>query len=309
MDRIKMINKERHPCFNFEARNKFGRIHLPVAPKCNIQCNFCNRKYSCVNESRPGVTSTVLSPSQAVVYFDMLMEKIPNISVVGIAGPGEAFANVEETLETIRRVKAKYPFMLFCLSTNGFNILPYFDDLIELGLTHVTITVNAVKKEIGTKIYAWVSDDGRIYYGEEAAELLMNRQLDAIEKFSKAGVTVKVNCILLPGVNDCHIEEVALRVSERGADIFNCMSVIPVEETIFERIRKPLNSEVRNIREKCSKHIKQMTHCQRCRADAAGLLKDENSEKTQDLLSIASALPEGGISTETRKYGNTEIEV
>ena len=29
-----------HPCFNAEARHKTGRIHLPVAPKCNVQCNF-----------------------------------------------------------------------------------------------------------------------------------------------------------------------------------------------------------------------------------------------------------------------------
>ncbi|MCK5213812.1 MAG: nitrogenase cofactor biosynthesis protein NifB [Candidatus Omnitrophica bacterium] len=292
MDRIKTINKEKHPCFNFEARNKFSRVHLPVAPKCNIQCNFCNRKYSCVNESRPGVTSTVLSPSQAVVYFDMIMKKMPSISVMGIAGPGDAFANAQKTLETMRKVRERYPFMLFCLSTNGLNVLHYFDDLMAFGLTHLTITVNAVKKEVGAKIYAWVLDDGQTYCGEAAAELLMNRQLEAIEKFSKAGVVIKVNCILLPGVNDHHVEEVALRVSEKGANIFNCMPVIPVEETVFEKIKKPLNSEVRNIREKCSKHIKQMTHCQRCRADAAGLLKDGNSEKTQDLLSIASALPD-----------------
>ena len=294
MNTNKMIGRERHPCFNFEARNKFGRIHLPVAPKCNIQCNFCDRRYSCVNESRPGVTSAVLSPAQAVVYLDMLMEKMSSISVVGIAGPGDAFSNVEETLETIRRVREKYPFVLFCLSTNGLNILPYCDDLIELGLTHLTITINAVKKDIGSKIYAWVSDNGKMYRGEEAAELLMERQLGAVEKFSKAGVTVKVNCVLLPGVNDCHIEEVALRVSERGANIFNCMPIIPVKETVFEKIRKPLGVEVHNIREKCSKHIKQMTHCQRCRADAAGLLKDHINVRAQDFLSIAAALPLDG---------------
>jgi len=290
MNTIKTINRENHPCFNFGARNKFGRIHLPIAPKCNIQCNFCNRKYSCVNESRPGVTSAVLSPAQAIVYFDMIMEKIPNISVMGIAGPGDAFANVEETLETIHRVREKYPFMLFCLSTNGLNILPYFDELIEFGLTHLTITVSAVKKEIGAKIYAWVSDNGRTYYGEEAAELLIGRQLEAVKAFSKAGIVVKVNFILLPGINDQHAEEVAREVSEAGANIFNCMPVYPVEGTPFANIREPKGIEVFKIREKCSKYIKQMTHCQRCRADAAGLLKDDNSEKTQDLLSVALAV-------------------
>ncbi len=87
-----------HPCFNADAKGKFGRVHLPVAPKCNIKCNFCDRKYDCVNESRPGVTSTVLSPEQAGVYMQRVLEKEPRISVAGIAGPGDPFANGPETI-------------------------------------------------------------------------------------------------------------------------------------------------------------------------------------------------------------------
>ena len=43
---------DRHPCFNREAHGRFGRIHLPVAARCNIVCGFCDRRYACVNESR-----------------------------------------------------------------------------------------------------------------------------------------------------------------------------------------------------------------------------------------------------------------
>ena len=57
-----------HPCFNGDARGIFGRVHLPVAPACNVQCNFCDRKHDCPNESRPGVTSVVLSPGQALAF-------------------------------------------------------------------------------------------------------------------------------------------------------------------------------------------------------------------------------------------------
>ena len=55
----------KHPCFNPAMAGKFGRIHLPVAPKCNVQCNFCHRKNDCSNESRPGGTRRVLTPAQA----------------------------------------------------------------------------------------------------------------------------------------------------------------------------------------------------------------------------------------------------
>ena len=78
----------RHPCYNRDAHREFARMHVPVAPRCNIQCNYCNRKYDCCNESRPGVTSEVLSPEQAADKVAYVRERIPNLSVVGIAGPG-----------------------------------------------------------------------------------------------------------------------------------------------------------------------------------------------------------------------------
>src|SRR5512145_565512 len=118
-----------HPCFEVEAKHKNARVHLPVAPKCNIQCNYCNRDYDCVNESRPGVTSAVLSPHQALEYLKELHKQLSNISVIGIAGPGDPFANPDETLKTLQLVRDEFPDKLFCLSTNGLNLIPYISAL------------------------------------------------------------------------------------------------------------------------------------------------------------------------------------
>src|SRR3974390_3356499 len=99
LEEFAMLDIKRHPCFNAEVKGSCGRLHLPVAPKCNIMCNFCNRKYDCVNESRPGVTSTVLTPAQAEDYVRQVLEAEPRITVAGIAGPGDPFANPVETME------------------------------------------------------------------------------------------------------------------------------------------------------------------------------------------------------------------
>ncbi|MFZ3045537.1 MAG: radical SAM protein, partial [Desulfatirhabdiaceae bacterium] len=132
------LNLLNHPCFNDKVRHTFGRVHLPVAPRCNIQCKFCNRKFDCINESRPGVTSGVLSPAQAMVYLDSVFEKKKNLSVVGLAGPGDPFANPEETMETLRRVRKSYPEMLLCVATNGLGIGPNIDELAQIRVSHVT---------------------------------------------------------------------------------------------------------------------------------------------------------------------------
>ena len=40
MNKLTVKDYHRHPCFNPEAKGQYGRVHLPVAPKCNIKCNF-----------------------------------------------------------------------------------------------------------------------------------------------------------------------------------------------------------------------------------------------------------------------------
>ena len=101
-DPEQMRKIQEHPCFSEKACHAFGRCHIPVAPKCNIQCNYCIRDFDCVNESRPGVTTKVLNPEESVEMVRKVMAKYNYIKVIGIAGPGEPLAN-EETLETLRK--------------------------------------------------------------------------------------------------------------------------------------------------------------------------------------------------------------
>lgn len=285
------LSIERHPCFNDRSRHTFGRIHLPVAPKCNIQCNYCNRKFDCLNENRPGVTSRVLTPHQALHYLDRALELSPNISVVGIAGPGDPFANPEETMETLRLVRQKYPDMLLCVATNGLNVLPYIEELAELGVSHVTLTINAVQPETGAEIYAWVRHRKKVYRDSKAAELLLDNQLEALGMLKQKGVTAKVNSIIIPGINDRHVIEVAKTVSELGADIFNALPYYNTEETLFENIPEPHPELVTAIQEKTAQYLPQMKHCARCRADAIGIIGQENNDEIMKQLKEAAELP------------------
>jgi len=278
------LDLTQHPCFNSDARHTTGRIHLPVAPQCNIQCNYCDRKFDCMNESRPGVTSAVLQPKQALAYLDKVLLRIPQLKVVGIAGPGDPFATPDETLETLRLVREKYPEMLLCVASNGLNTAPYAEDLARLQVSHVTITVNTIDPVIGAKIYSWVRDHKKIYRGEEGARVLLERQLASIKALKAAGVTLKINTIIVPGINDEHVELVAEEMRELGADVMNCIPLFPVAGTPFaEKNELPL-SEVKKIRTRVSEIIPQMEHCTRCRADAVGMLGEDQSHELVSLM-------------------------
>ena len=123
----KELLASRHPCYSADSQHKFARMHLPVAPACNIQCNYCNRLYDCVNESRPGVTSEILTPEQALAKIGVVRSRLDNLAVIGIAGPGDALANWEKTRATLVGIKENYPDLIPCLSTNGL-LLPQYAD-------------------------------------------------------------------------------------------------------------------------------------------------------------------------------------
>ncbi len=278
------MNLEQHPCFNRKNHHKFGRVHLPVAPRCNIQCKFCNRQFDCVNESRPGVTSALLTPQQAMVYLDAVMEEKPNIKVVGIAGPGDPFANAEQTLETFELVRAKYRDMMLCVATNGLNLMPYIDALHRLNVSHVTITINAVDPAIGAKLYSWMRVGKRVVTPEAGAEILLERQLAAVAALKERGILVKINAIVLPGINEDHIETIARRMGALGVDLFNCMPYFPNKGSAFEHLEEPSKEAVAALRKRAGRYVNQMSHCTRCRADAVGLLGEAPSQTLMETL-------------------------
>lgn len=167
-------NMETHPCFT-NGCSKYARIHLPVAPKCNLQCNYCLRRFSCVNESRPGVTSQIMNPMEAVSWYLKMRAVHHNLTVVGIAGPGDALANWEQVRDTLQAIRSIDKKILFCLSTNGLMLPTYVEELLALQIGYVTVTVNAVNVATGAKIYQHLWWQGKKYTGEAAAELLLTQ--------------------------------------------------------------------------------------------------------------------------------------
>ncbi len=282
------INIDNHPCFNPGACSSFGRVHLPVAPKCNVSCNFCNRKFDCVNESRPGVTSNIMTPKQALEYTKKVFGKSDQIAVVGIAGPGDPFANPEETMETFELVREEHPNTILCVASNGLGILPYVPRLAELKISHVTITVNGIDPDVVSEVYAWARADKKVYRGRALGEMIVAKQLEAIKAIRAAGIIVKINSIIIPGVNDHHIPEISALAKEHGCEIMNCIPMIPVENTPFESLGEPDQKMIARTRLLSGQNVKQMLHCARCRADAVGHIGNGIEDEFKEILESAT---------------------
>jgi nitrogen fixation protein NifB len=278
-----------HPCYSEEAHHHYARMHVAVAPACNIQCNYCNRKYDCANESRPGVVSEKLTPEQAAKKVLAVASTIPQMTVLGIAGPGDPLANPGKTFKTFELIYKTAPDIKLCLSTNGLALPDHVDAIAKFNVDHVTITINMVDAEIGQHIYPWVYWKHKRYTGKEAAQLLTERQMQGLEMLTERGILCKVNSVMIPGINDKHLVEVNRAVKSRGAFLHNIMPLISAPEhgTVFglNGQRGPTAQELKALQDSCEGEMNMMRHCRQCRADAVGLLgEDRSAEFTTDKI-------------------------
>ncbi|MGD0153821.1 MAG: radical SAM protein [Thermacetogeniaceae bacterium] len=265
-----------HPCLHKAAARWFGRIHLPVAPECNIKCRYCTRKFDCANENRPGATSRILSPGEALQVTSEEVQRDPRLRVVGIAGPGDPLDN-PATFETLELVHNRFPHLIKCISTNGLLLVESLPGLYARGVRVVTVTVNAVSPAVGVLIYEHVQYHGRIYRDATGVELLLQAQLAGIERASGMGMVVKVNTVYIPMINDSHLIEVALKVKKAGAHVMNLVPLIPMAQ--FAGLQPPGRQQILLARQSLVGIISQVEHCRQCRADAVGMLCQSGDEQ------------------------------
>ena len=263
---------ELHPCFFAGAKGRHGRILLPVAASCNLVCAYCRRDTDCLHESRPGVSSRVMTPEEASAHLDKALAAMPYLSVAGVAGPGDPFCDPEPTLTCLELISRSHPGLLLCVATNGLNLPIHVPRLAELGVKHVTLTINSLKPGVAARLHLQVKDGKRVLSGPAAGELLIQRQLEALTSLKALGMTVKINTVLVPGVNQEEVVGVARAAAGLGADLMNLIPLIPVAGTPLAGAGPPSPALIHRLRQEAGAYLPQMAHCRRCRADAAGLL-------------------------------------
>jgi nitrogen fixation protein NifB len=226
----------------------------------------------------------VVSADEALQTIGEALEREPRLRVLGVAGPGDALAN-QATLETFRRARTEFPALSRCISTNGLLLPDMIDEVHDAGITSLTITINAVDPAVGTQIYSRVRYQGQTYRDRAAFDLLNANQMQGLRMAAERGMFVKVNSVLIPGINDAHMLDVAREVKRLGAYTMNIIPMIPMGQ--FADMQPPSDADVNQVRDACEQVIQQFRNCMRCRADAIGVPGEEGCGGTPDTVSAA----------------------
>lgn len=250
-----------HPCFNRAAQRWFRCMHLPVAPRCNIKCHYCARFCDCPNENTAGVASKVLTPTQALKRVRKAVKALEPVKVIGVNGPGDPLAN-RQTFDFLNLVQREFPQLIKCVSTNGLLLPEKIDELVNSGVSAISVTINAIEPRIAAFIHGWIHLAGEVYDDEEGAAMLIENQLKGITLAVANGIAVKVNTVLIPEINNHHIDNIAISVKRLGAVMMNISPLVPGAE--FAELHPPSTGQLDQARRLLAPIIGQMSNCQQC---------------------------------------------
>ncbi|MFR3922967.1 MAG: nitrogen fixation protein NifB [Dysosmobacter welbionis] len=201
-------------------------------------------------------------PEAALDRVERALRLDSRLRVAGVAGPGEPLAN-PATLETLRLIHARFPRLLLCLSTNGLVLSDALPELLDCGVSTLTVTVNT-----RSVVCAGHLPDGGRQRGCRSHGSLSLRSAGGRGQGRRSRTYGENQHRRHPRRRTGEIEGIACWAARAGAAVMNLMPLIP--RPIFGAV-SPQPGAPGGAARRARVHIPQFTHCRQCRADAVGV--------------------------------------
>lgn len=179
----------------------YGRVinylRLSVTERCNFRCSYCmpDKPFSWVPKEN------LLSFEEMFLFVKAAIDE--GITKIRITG-GEPTLR-EELDKFIAMICSYKPDIDIAITTNGFLLSQCADRLAKAGLKRINISLDSLRPEVA-KVVAGGKD-------------VLEQVLSGIDAALRAGLRVKLNTVLLKGVNDNELFDLLEYAKERGVMI------------------------------------------------------------------------------------------
>ena len=166
--------------------DKFNRvidyIRVSVTSRCNFRCLYCMPN-----------TPFEWEPHENILRYEEMFEFLKlaideGVNKIRITG-GEPL--LRKDLDVFIKMLHDYkPSLDLALTTNGYYLKEYAKKLKDVGLKRVNMSIDSLKPEIAAKI---------------AQKDVLSKVLEGLDEALKVGLKVKLNTVVMKGINDNEI--------------------------------------------------------------------------------------------------------
>lgn len=178
---------------NFARKHTYLRISL--TEKCNLRCTYCMPEH--------GVQ---LTPREHLMTLDERKRAIDlfcNLGVNKIRFTGGEPTVSNQLLPLVAFARQRVDSV--AITSNGIMLKDQLRNLVEAGLTSVNVSLDTLSE---SKFHRITRRDG----------LLLNKVLSSIYGAVALGLHVKINCVIMRGVNDDEIEKFVQLTRDTNVD-------------------------------------------------------------------------------------------
>jgi cyclic pyranopterin phosphate synthase len=174
-----------------DANDTLGRpvrdLRISVTDRCNFRCPYCMPKEAFGPDHKYLAPAKLMTPAELVAIARAFIGI--GVTKVRLTG-GEPLLRAE-LCEIIHELKSGLGVPDVSLTTNGWLLARQAANLRKAGLDRINVSLDALDEAIG----------GRM----NGLGFSVSRVLEGIEAAAKAGLPIKVNCVLRRGTNEGEI--------------------------------------------------------------------------------------------------------
>jgi GTP 3',8-cyclase len=176
-------------------------LRISVTDRCNFRCRYC------MPEELFGPDHAFLPPSRLLSYeeIERLVRIFANLGVSKVRITGGEPLLRRELPKLIHMISAIDAIEDLALTTNGVYLKRYAHDLKQAGLKRVNVSLDTL--------------DDRTFAMLNSRKHTVSQVLEGIEAAVQAGLKVKINMVVIKGINDHEIGNVARHFRESGLTV------------------------------------------------------------------------------------------
>ncbi len=195
------------------VKDAYGRplesLRVLVTAECNYRCFFCHLEGDPLGAPlRPGLKPPLLSPED----YGVIAEAAYKLGISGFKITGGEPLVRRDIVDIVGSIGSSAPASDISMTTNGFLLDVYARQLADAGLKRVNVSIHSLRR-----------DRYKFITGVDGLE----RGIRGVKAAVESGLKVKVNTLILKGVNDDEILELAEFARSIGA-ILQLIELIPV---------------------------------------------------------------------------------
>ncbi len=171
-------------------------IRVSVTSRCNFRCLYCMPNTPFEWEPK----ENILSYEEMFEFLRLAIDE--GVKKVRITG-GEPLLR-KDLDKFIKMLYSYKPSLDLALTTNGYYLKEYAKKLKDAGLKRVNISLDSLKPEVVAKI---------------SQKDVLSKVIEGIDEALKVGLGVKLNTVVMKGINDNEILDLFEYAKNRGVTI------------------------------------------------------------------------------------------